>query len=360
MRIAINCRSIMLKNRTGIGRYTYHLIEHLGKVDTQSSYRLYSPKRLLDLKRHAPTFPYHNFKTRVDCFGLGPGKVDIYHLPCPDVIAPFQGKLVVTIHDLIHKTYPQAHTPQTVEATERHMQNLIKHADRIICTSQSTRNDLHRFYDYPQERSKAVLSGVDHATFNQLADKTEARAFLNTFGMTEGFILFVGTIEPRKNLQGLLQALTQLKAKGQTTQLVVVGMRGWMMEEVSKSIEALGLKDNVHFAGFVSDAQLNMLYNTCGMFVFPSFYEGFGFPILEAFCAGAPVITSNVSSCPEIAGDAALLIDPADPSAIAGAISRLIDDKAFADDLGRKGLARAKEFNFTSTAQKTLEVYRSA
>jgi glycosyltransferase involved in cell wall biosynthesis len=359
MRIAINCRSILLSNRTGIGRYTWHLLDHLGKIDRDDQYILYASKRLFDFKRRLPVFSYPNFKPCVDYFGLVKPRADIYHLPSPAPLGRYEGKLVVTIHDLVYKTYPQAHTPQTIALTEEYMGAIIRQADRIICISENTRRDLHRFFDVDTDKTCTVLNGVDHNIFFPLPDKQEAHRFCQELGAAPGFMLFVGTIEPRKNLPGLLQAMAQLKKSGTAVpQLVVVGMRGWMMEKVMPLIEQLDLKSCVFFTGFITDAQLNMLYNTCGVFVFPSFYEGFGFPIVEAFCAGAAVVASKTSSCGEIAGDAAVLINPADHSQIAAAITRLLEDPKLVQELRRKALERARLFSFEATAQRTLDIYK--
>jgi len=355
MRIAINCRSILLSSRTGIGRYTYHLIDALGKIDPNDKFLLYAPQRMMDTKRQLPSFPYPNFSSQVDFFRQGPKPSDIFHLPCPDRIGQFKGKVVVTIHDLIHKTYPQAHTKETIELTEGHLNWIAKRADWIICISENTRKDFHRFYNFPQERTCAILNGVEHEIFYPLKDTAAAGDFLKGLGVEPGFILCVGTIEPRKNVQGVLEAMAQMK---NAPKLVVVGMKGWMTEQIMPRIGELGLTDKVVFTGFVEDAQLNMLYNTCGVFVFPSFYEGFGFPIVEAFCAGVPVVVSNASCGPEIAGDAALLVDPASPQQIAQAIDRILGDGQLRAGLKNKALARAAQFSFEKTARETLEVYR--
>ena len=358
MRIAVNCRSIMSARRTGIGRYTYHLLNQLGQLRSGDTFTLYGPKRLFDFKRQLPRFPYPNFNPRLDYFGQGPKGVDVYHVPCPDRISTHAGKVVVTVHDLIYKTYPQAHTPQTIELTQGHMQEISRLADRIICISESTRRDLHRFFDLPQEKTCTVLNGVDHSVFCRISDLSPAQAFLKKLEVSAGFILFVGTIEPRKNLPGLLQAMAQLKWKLKPLpQLVVVGMNGWMTEQIADSVKQLGLGEDVVFTGFISDEQLNWLYNTCGVFVFPSFYEGFGFPVLEALCAGAAVVASSTSSCPEITADAAMLIDPNEAGQIAHSIEKLMNDTVFAEELKRKALKRAREFSFEKTARQTLEVY---
>jgi glycosyltransferase involved in cell wall biosynthesis len=362
MRIAINGRSILLSQRTGIGRYTYHLLDSLGKIDQANEYILYAPKRLFDFKRRLPDFSrYKNFKNRIDCFHQGVGKSDIYHLPSPDAIGPYQGKLVVTIHDLIYKTYPQAHTAQAIEQTEKHMQSIVTKADRIICISDNTRRDLHASFHLPLEKTCVVYNGVDHQTFYPLSpqERLDAGGQLKELGIDKPYILYVGTIEPRKNLTGLLESFALLKSKKIFQgKLVVVGMKGWMLENIGEMIKQLGIEQDVVFTGFISDAQLRLLYNMTEVFVFPSFYEGFGFPILEAFCCGAAVITSNNSSCAEIASDAALTIDPKDPKEMASAMERVLTDKNINGSIRQAGLKRAKEFSFLTTAQNTLDVYR--
>ena len=331
MRIAINGRSILLSQRTGIGRYTYHLLDNLGKIDHTNEYILHAPKRLFDFKRRLPDFSrYKNFKNRIDYFGLGIGKSDIYHLPCPDIIGPYSGKLIVTIHDLIYKTYPQSHTPQAIEMTEKYMQAIAAKADQIICISENTRRDLHAFFNIPHEKTCVVYNGVDHVYFILYPKKNVfmRQNSLSTLGIDQPYILYVGTIEPRKNLSGLLESFAGLKSKNIFQgQLVVAGMKGWMVENIGALIKQLGLEQDVIFTGFISDVQLCQLYNMSELFVFPSFYEGFGFPILEAFCCGTAVITSQTSSCVEIASDAALTIDPTDTKAIAEAMERVLTDK---------------------------------
>jgi len=361
MRIAINARSILLNQRTGIGRYTYHLLDSLGQIDQSNAYLLHAPQRLLDFKRRLPDFSrYHNFKSRIDYFHRGIGESDIYHLPSPDAIGAYRGKLVVTIHDLIYKTYPQGHHPQTIELTSHYMQAIASKADAIICTSDNTRRDLHAFLDIPLEKSCVVYNGVDHQIFYPLSEEERLNAgnSLKALGIHGPYVLYVGTIEPRKNLMGLLESFAKLKTKKSFQgQLVIAGMKGWMLENIEDHIKKLGIRSDLVFTGFVSDAELRLLYNMAEVFVFPSFYEGFGFPILEAFCCQAAVITSGTSSCVEIAADAALTIDPQDTMEMAQAMERVLGDKSLKESLGLAGLKRARAFSFLITARKTLDVY---
>jgi glycosyltransferase involved in cell wall biosynthesis len=362
MRIAINCRSILLSQRTGIGRYTYHLLDSLGQIDHVNEYILHAPKRLFDFKRRLPDFSrYNNFKSRLDYFHQGIGKSDIYHLPCPDVIGPYEGKLVVTIHDLIYRTYAQGHTPQAIELTEKYMQAIAAKADKIICISENTRRDLHATFNIPLEKTCVVYNGADSRLFYPLSSQERLNAAnqLKELGIDKPYVLYVGTIEPRKNLAGLLESFALLKSKKVFQgQLVVAGMKGWMVENIGELIKKLDIQTDVIFTGFISDDQLCQLYNMAELFVFPSFYEGFGFPVLEAFCCGVAVITSKTSSCAEIAAEAALTIDPKNIKAIAQAMEQVLTDKALKESLRVAGLKRAQEFSLGSTARETLTVYQ--
>ncbi len=358
MRVTINCRSILRKQRTGIGRYTYHLVKSLGEIDQNNTYALYARKKLLDFKRNLPHFPYDNFKREVEYFDTGIPPSDIYHVPCPDQITDTNAKVVVTIHDLVYKVFPQGHTAETIDTTHQLMSKIVARADRIICISASTRRDFHNYFQYPSERTSVVLNGLDHGTFHPLADLGPAKTYLGRIGVQEGFILFVGTIEPRKNLQGLLAAVAHLKKEGKNPpKVVVAGMPGWKMEPVTALLDELHLKQDVIFTGFINDEQLNMLYNTCGVFVFPSFYEGFGFPILEASAAGAAVAVSNTPSAIEVAGPNAFLFDPSSVPDIARAVDKILGDENLRRQLRMAGLARAQQFTFTNTARETLAVY---
>jgi len=361
MRIAINCRSILLSQRTGIGRYTYHLLDSLGEIDHDNEYALHVPKRLFDFKRRLPDFSrYKNFKSHTDYFRRGVNKTDIYHLPSPDLIGPYKGKLIVTIHDLVHKIYPQSQTAQATELTEKYIQDIAVKADGIICISENTRRDLHKFFHIPPEKTRVVYNGVDHEVFYPLTEEGRLVALgqLKGLGIDRPFMLYVGTIEPRKNLAGLLESFAILKSKNVFHgQLVIVGMKGWMVENIEALIRGFGIERDVVFTGFISDDQLCQLYNRAEVFVFPSFYEGFGFPILEAFCCGAAVITSKTSSCAEIASHAALTVNPHDTRAIADAMEQVLTDEILNGSLRKAGLKRAKEFSFERMAQGTLETY---
>lgn len=365
MRIAINCRSFLLKGYTGIGRYAHNLVKSLAEIDHENEYLLYAPKKLLDLKRRLPKINAKNFYSKYDCFNQGATKIlkniDIYHSPSPDFLPNVNARIIVTVHDLIYKVYPQGHTDETIEKTEEHFQQLITKADKIICCSQNTMNDLKRFFPVQENKACVIYQGVDKHVFRVLnKDEQEAAdKILVERGIQFPFILFIGTIEPRKNLSNLIKAFYILKKEEAFDgKLVIAGMQGWMQENIAKVVDDYDLKKDVLFLGYLSDFELCVLYNKAQVFAFPSFYEGFGFPILEAFCCGAAVVTSKTSSCGEVAQDAALQVDPHNAMDIADHMRKIIQDKKFADELKKKALTRAQDFSFEKTAQETLEIYK--
>ena len=365
MRIAINCRSILARKLTGIGRYTHDLIDYLKKIDHVNQYYLYAPLKLITLKRRMPPIGGGNFLIKPDHFKAGPealiGGLDVYHAPSLEFFEVQKCKVVVTIHDIIYRAFSQGHTPDTIATCDRQFKNIVEKADKIICASEHTRADLHRFFSLPKERSCVVYQGVNDEIFYPMPKKDEKAAdrFLKRKGIAGPYILFVGTIEPRKNLAGLLKAFALLCRRNKFSgQLVIVGMKGWMTEDIKQLIDKLNIRSSVVFMGFVSDDELRILYSRTRVFAFPSFYEGFGFPLVEAMRCGAPVVTSNVSACGEVAGKAALVIDPKSPDDIAQAIAKILDDDSLRSNLIQKGLKRSEEFSFLKTAQQTLKVYR--
>ncbi len=365
MRVGINCRSFLKKTYTGIGRYAYNLVKSLGDIDQEDEYWLYAQKRFFDMKRQLPRAPAKNFAVKADYFNRGANKVlkgvDVYHSPSLDWIDVQGPKIVVTVHDLIHKTYPQGHTDETIQTVDQQLKEVVDKADKIICCSQSTCDDLHKYFDVDQNKTHVIYQGVDKDVFHPLdkAQQQQGRQALQTKKIISPFILSVGTIEPRKNLKNLFKAFAVLKKdKGFAGQLVVVGMKGWKMEGLQKEIEDLGIQYDTVFCGYMADRELCYLYNLCEVFVFPSFYEGFGFPIVEAFSCQAAVVTSNTSSCAEVAADAALTVDPASSEEIAESIQRLLDDQALKGVLRDKAFERSQDFSFKKTAEETLKIYQ--
>ncbi len=367
MRIAINCRSFLLRQYAGIGRYASNLVKHLSEIDSKNEYYLYAKKGIFDFRRQFPRIRAKNFIVKSDYFNSGLNKTlgptEVYHSPSPDLLEIDNTKIVVTIHDLVYKAFPQGHTQSTLEMTEKQMQGIIKKATRMICVSQSTRNDLHKFFSIDKSKTSVVYHGVDKNEFFPLRDGEyeTALSLVRSKGVEGPYLLSVGTIEPRKNLENILFAFSLLKSKKKFNGvLVCIGAEGWMTDRLGETIKQLNLAKDVVFLGYVTNRELRYFYNLAEAFVFPSFYEGFGFPILEAFHCKAAVVTSNVSSCPEIAGDAALIVNPQKFEEIAAAIERFLVDKNFKSQMQQRAIKRAGDFSFLNMAKETLKVYEAA
>jgi glycosyltransferase involved in cell wall biosynthesis len=269
----------------------------------------------------------------------------------------FNVKQVVTIHDLTFFLYPEVHTLFKRLYFRLFIFLTVKFADEIVCVSQSTLNDL--MYLFPRIKCglNTIHLGVSpiRLSFNRL----EKDFVFNKFKIDSEFILFVGVLEPRKNILNLLKAFHEIYALNLDLKLVIVGSKGWNFASIFELVKSLGLEDRIIFTGFVSEREKFLLISNCRLFVYPSFYEGFGLPVLEAFVYKVPTVTSNVSSMPEIAGDAALLIDPLSVIELAVAMERLLNDKVLLVSLVPKMELVVKRFSWNITADKTLKLYSS-
>jgi glycosyltransferase involved in cell wall biosynthesis len=270
------------------------------------------------------------------------------------------GCYVATIHDMIPLLWPQWVTHKHRLVVTAAYSRLRHQADFVITPSAATKADVVNRLGLDPERIAVIPWGCDER-FQPEGDLTHGAAVHQRYRLPAQYILFVGTLEPRKNLTTLLQAYALLRAEGQgnDVKLVVAGRTGWLYADIFAAVKTLALDGAVIFTGFVDDEDLPDLYRGAQAFVFPSFYEGFGLPILEAMASGVPVITSTTASMPEVAGDAAMLVDPRDPEAIAAAIAQVLAEDHLRQTMIQKGLARAKRFTWERVAEQTLAVYAS-
>lgn len=360
MRIGI-FSSVLNAARTGIGNYTSHLISGLASYAPSDTVVLINDRHTdgfsnpeivirnpLPLFRTYGWYPYATLRIRSH-----PG-VDVIHNPyqVPTWFSPGH-PYVITIHDLTPILFPDEH-PRGVPAFFRLLlPRTLRDAGMIIADSGSTKSDLMHTLHIPEEKIRVVYPGVD-SRFRP-ADDCGIREKLRLEGP---FILTVGTIEPRKNLVGLLNAYRELRDGGIRHRLVVAGGLGWRYDRIFPTVRSLGLEDSVTFTGYVDSADLPALYSAADVFAYPSLYEGFGFPPLEAMACGCPVVTSDVSSLPEVAGDAAILVNPRDSSAIAAGIRELLGDESLRADMSRKGREQALRFSWERCVRETAAVYR--
>jgi glycosyltransferase involved in cell wall biosynthesis len=257
---------------------------------------------------------------------------------------------------MIFFIYPQLHTLAKRYFFRWFIQVSGRRADALIADSESTRRDAVRLAGVAPEKIHTVHLGVT-GEFRPISDPEVLDPIKARYRLPEQFLLYVGVIEPRKNLPALLQAFGKLAQEGLPHHLVVAGGKGWMYDQVFQMVAESKLQDRIHFIGHVSHDDLPGIFNLAEAFVYPSLYEGFGIPVLEALACGTPVVTSDISSIPEITGDCALLVPPSDQEALTHAMRRILDDQSLREDLARRGLERAAGFTWRHTARRTLVVY---
>lgn len=375
MRIGIDYNAA-LHQRAGIGRYTRELFKALAALDRENEYLLvisgpavrhgqdflpdaanFRPFYLL-LGERWTTLLWQRLRLPLAIDWLT-GPLHLFH--SPDYVLPPLRRGVnklLTIHDLSFLRYPEGAEPTLRWYLEGAVPRSVARADLLLADSESTRRDLIELLRVNQERVEVIYPGVDER-FHPLSDRARLERVRLRYSIEGPFILSVGTLEPRKNYPRLIEAFHRLRHDTHIPhRLVIVGGLGWRYAGVFRSVEQLGLQDEVRFLGHVPEEDLIALYNLCEAFAFVSLYEGFGLPVLEAMACGAPVVTSHLSSLPEVAGAAALPVDPTDIQAIADALGRLLQDSALRAALRDKGLARAKEFSWSASAQKLLDLYR--
>ncbi len=347
----------------GIAHYAWRLAEHLAPLLSPNTLHL-----LQHRKETAPltlpgtraqrlwTPPHNRFERWVLGAEIWPARLDLLH--STDFIPPAWGARhsVITVHDLTFLHYPEYLTAESRRYYNDQIAWAVARAEIIIADSHATQRDLETCLNVPSERVAVVHLAAD-AHFRPLPD-TEVEMGLRRYNLERGYLLFVGTWEPRKNLPGLLEALAWLHARGERRTLVIAGRPGWLYADVFRCIQELGLEPWVRFIERVPGKDLGLLYNGALLLALPSFYEGFGLPALEALQCGTPVVVSNRASLPEVVGEAGLRINPEEPQTIAEACLRIAQDSSLRAHLRSSGLEQAARFSWGRTAHETLAVYQ--
>jgi glycosyltransferase involved in cell wall biosynthesis len=370
VRIAIDAHSVGA-GLAGNESYATNLIEALAQIDSVNDYTLYVSKRQA-VDRFSDRWP--NFTVRhtvphtpliriplILSTELRRKPVDVLHVqftappfaPCP---------VVVSIHDLSFEHLPETFKKRSRAQLRLTVRYSAQRAARLIALSEHGKNDLISTYGVSPDVIKTIpLAPPAH--FRPVVDEKELQLVRQTYGIDGEYILAVGSIQPRKNLPRLIAAYDRLrKARraGETPKLVLVGKRAWLYHDTLRAIRNLGLDDSILLTGYVPEDDLPALYSGARCFVYPSYFEGFGLPPIEAMKCGTPVIVGNRTSLPEVVGDAAVMVDPFDVDAITFAIAQVLDDPNFRNMLRVKGLDQARKFSWIETARQTLNVYREA
>ena len=359
-----------VRHRGGIGRYVVELVTAMlesgdreqltGFYNGRTVPKLDAPLHTLPISRsQLPDKPWRALVMAAHTLRAAQDKrfddIDLFH--ATDNLLPYFRHLnsVLTIYDLAFRIFPETHTSLNRLYLRLMLPRFIKRANRVICISETTATDLQRFYGVDPAKLHVIPLGVN-PSFRYITDAAQRAAIRHRYGLPARFCLFVGTLEPRKNLIKLIDAF--LLAAVDDLCLVVVGRAGWGLEPIQQRLQAAAATGKVIWTDSIPGADLSTLYSLAEFLVFPSLYEGFGLPILEAMACSVPVITSARSAMSEVAGDAALLVDPDQDESIAQAIIELAASPARRDDLRARGLQRAKAYTWHTTAAATLAVYR--
>lgn len=356
----------LLGQRSGVGYYTSNLLAALLQSEPEWEYLLYSNRPLNGLEppltNATQVGKYFPRSRWVWMQTVLPGTIrrsqpDLCHFT--NALAPLwqPAPYVITVHDASLFVYGHYH-PRARHLTIRLMLPLVaRRAASVITVSEHSRQELVRVLGLPEEKINVIYeAAAPH--YRPVTDEACLDALRAKYRLPQNFLLFVGTLEPRKNLTRVVRALAQVRAHGYPHELVLVGPKGWMMDAFEREVQALGLEDAVRYLGYVPLEDLPGIFSLATAFVFPSLYEGFGLPPLEAMACGTPVLTSNRSSLREICGDAAYLVEPESEEAIAAGLCELLGDGNLRRSLRQRGLERVSQFSWQRAARETAAVYR--
>jgi len=377
MNIGIDIRCLMPKHYSGVAEYTSNLLDNIFKIGHKNQFKLfYNSKQ--DVTKNLPPFNFSNIKIfgfnysnklfnfclklfhfpKIDHLLL---KTDVFFLPNLNFIALSNDcQKIITVHDLSFELFPHFFSAKRrLWHKIINPRKLISGCDKIIAVSANTKNDLVNFYQIPANKIKIIYSGLNQNLYRILEqNEPKFKLIKEKYNLPESFILFLGTLEPRKNISGIIEAFNLLKARHHdfdNLHLVIAGEKGWNYKQIFSLAQNSPFTDQIHYIDFVKSQDKIYIYNLAQLFLFPSFYEGFGFPALEAQACGLPVIAALNSSFPEILNDSAFLIEPDYINEISNAIYLVLSDQNLKKDLITKGLENVKRFSWQTCAEQTLK-----
>lgn len=359
LQIGIDINEANVKNRVGTGQYCYHILKYFS-TRPEFDFHLYHRDPILqDLPQESLHWHYHQvgpsrgwISFGLPLYLLTHPKNDVFWSPAHYMPGITMCPSVVTVHDLAYVYFPELFLQSDLYKLTSWTRSAVRQSTKVIAVSRATKNDLAQLYHVDPAKVAVIHNGYDADVFN-LSPKISPQLLNNWQLQPNQYILFLGTIQPRKNATKLIAAFDILKAKGYSGKLVLAGGIGWLAEETLKTLKASPNFKDIVLTGYISDEVRKTLYTYCDVYVLPSLYEGFGVPAIEAMGCGAPVAVSNNSSLPEVVGDAAVLFDPHDQNTIVKAIENLKQDR---QAWVQKSLARAQEFSWAKCAEQTLDI----
>ncbi|MFN3420414.1 MAG: glycosyltransferase family 4 protein [Armatimonadota bacterium] len=362
MRVGIDAR-VLFGPHTGDRTYLLNLLRQFAQMDLSHQFFLFSdqwgelPFKLPSNFRPVllPKISHRLYTAILLPRACSAYRVDLLHVqyiaplfsPCP---------IVTTVHDVHWRRFPETFPIKDRVMMEIFLPLTFYKASVVITDSMASRSDLMQFFRVPSSKLRVIYLAAEERFFVRLSE-SERQTTLRRYGLTEGYVLFVGVLQPRKNLERLLHAFALLRPKVECQPLVVVGKLGWKTQRLLQLVNELKLRGCVKFTGYVPDEDLPAIYQGAKIFAYPALWEGFGLPVLEAMASGVPVLTSATSSLSEIADDAAVLVDPLSVKSIFEGLYQLLTDEKLQDELRQRGLERAQQFSWLKTAKETLQVY---
>ena len=367
MKIGIDCR-LPYYRMGGISQYVVNLLPALAAIDDQNNYqvfhswkdkRSYIPESAPNFTRKNLYTPSHHSLERWSLAAeLSPYFLHIFH--SPDFIPPAKSsrKRIITVHDLNFVHYPEFITDESRRYYADQIEWAVESADFIIADSDHTKQDLINLLNVDEEKVRTVYLAAN-PIYQQKRSSKEIEKVLESYELEPGFILFVGTISPRKNIKTLLKIYEMLVSNHQIgSPMVLVGSRGWLSSELFREMDLLSTRLDIRHLEGITDLELSCLYSRAGVLALPSYYEGFGLPMLEAMHRGCPVVSSSRGSLPEVVGEAGPLLEPDDVDAWAEAIVLLLQDHEYSENARTKGKKQASKFSWDRTASQTLTLYK--
>lgn len=363
MHIGIDGRFVQGQN-TGVTNYLINLLRAASRLDNKNTYSIFLSDP--NYKDRIPNVSNFNIRVNeVNMFiwknvwlpnEIRKLKIGVVHFPAYTGSFTNIGNNVVTIHDVIHKVNPDWFSPKELFLLDFPIRTAIKKSTKIIAVSQSTKKDIVKYYNIPEEKISVTLEAAD-STFRPINDLSLLKSIRDKYALEGDFILCVGVLFKRRNIPRLLEAFSLLKKNKNVMHKLVIAGPGRKYFDLNEVIDKFGLRNEVIYLGYVEQKDMPLLYNLCSFFIYPSLYEGFGLPVLEAMACGKAVITSNVSSLPEIVDNVGLLVNPYNAEELYQAMARLIEDASLREDFGKRGLERSKVFSWDKLAKETIDIY---
>lgn len=362
---------LLEKNLSGIGNYIERILYEFEKEDIKKKLLLFGSEnryeyQKINLESNTSLTNSIFSKNRLlrvlweqIILPIKAKRNNINLMHCPAHVIPLLSsstKTILTIHDLAFKLFPETFKWQNRVYLNFIVPLSIKNADKIIAVSKNTKEDLIREYNVNKDKIKVIYNGLDDK-YKIIDDKVKLDSVKTKYNLPNDYILYLGNLEPRKNIVNLIKAYSLYKSKSNNIKLVIAGGKGWLYEDIFSLVKEKKLEKDVIFTGYVDEEDIVALYNAANLFVYPSLYEGFGLPPLESMACGTPVITSNVSSLPEVVGNAAITVDPYNIKELSEKINKILSNKDLQNKMIQRGIERAKQFTWDKTARETIKVY---